>query len=63
MLFISSDVLKALSQPDAGSHSLLLDSDCVWTRPDPKLARLVQSDTLLLLDADQSRCLTLKYMA
>lgn len=50
--FYKLDVLKSLSQPDAGSHSLLLDSDCVWTRPNPTLVRLVQSDALLLLDAE-----------
>ncbi|WP_229743110.1 hypothetical protein [Hymenobacter qilianensis] len=50
--FYKLDVLRALSHPDAGQYSLLLDSDCVWTRPDPTLTRLVQSDVLLLLDAE-----------
>ncbi|MBC6607474.1 hypothetical protein H8B13_11655 [Hymenobacter sp. BT188] len=50
--FYKLDVLRALSQPEAGQYSLLLDSDCVWTRPDPALSRLVQSDVLVLLDAE-----------
>jgi hypothetical protein len=50
--FYKLDVLRALSKPDASAHSLLLDSDCVWTRPSPTLSSLVQSDALLLLDAE-----------
>jgi hypothetical protein len=50
--FYKLDVLRSLSQPEAGPYSLLLDSDCVWTRPAPALTRVVQSDTLLLLDAE-----------
>ncbi|QDA58879.1 hypothetical protein [Hymenobacter jejuensis] len=50
--FYKLDVLQELAKPTAADHSLLLDSDCVWTRPDPKLISLVQSDALLLLDAE-----------
>ncbi|MGY2133071.1 hypothetical protein ACW9KT_12640 [Hymenobacter sp. HD11105] len=50
--FYKLDVLRCLSMPESGSYSLLLDSDCVWTRPSLALTDLIQSDTLLLLDAE-----------
>lgn len=51
--FYKLEVLRELARPDAPAASLLLDSDCVWTRPAPELwAQLQRPDALLLLDAE-----------
>jgi len=50
--FYKLNAFFALSQPEAGPHSLLLNSDCVWTRPSPTLTQSIQSESLLLLDAE-----------
>lgn len=51
--FYKLEVLRELARPDADAGSLLLDSDCVWTRPMPALLELLrQPQTLLLLDAE-----------
>ena len=47
--FYKLEVLRALAAPEAGASSLLLDSDCVWTRPEPALARTVAAGPGLLL--------------
>lgn len=48
--FYKLEVMQALAQPDAGAHSLLLDSDCVWTRPEPGLEAALRAGQLLLFD-------------
>ncbi|AII50657.1 hypothetical protein [Hymenobacter sp. APR13] len=51
--FYKLEVLRELARPEAEAGSILLDSDCVWTRPVPALLELLrQPDTLLLLDAE-----------
>lgn len=51
--FYKLEVLRELARPEAEEGSLLLDSDCVWTRPTPALLELLrQPGTLLLLDAE-----------
>lgn len=49
--FYKLEVLQALADPALGPSSVLFDSDCVWTRPVPELARRLEtSNQLLLLD-------------
>lgn len=51
--FYKLDVMHQLGQL-AGTHSILLDSDCIWTKPNPQLVNDVESDTVLLYDVYQS---------
>lgn len=48
--FYKLEVMEALAQPDAADYSLLLDSDCVWTKTSPELEAAVCSGSLLLYD-------------
>jgi hypothetical protein len=48
--FYKLEVMRELARPDAGDTSLLLDSDCVWSRPDAELERTLNSGRLLLFD-------------
>ncbi|MBC6699253.1 hypothetical protein [Hymenobacter sp. BT190] len=51
--FYKLEVLREMARPEAEDGSILLDSDCVWTRPAPALLALLrQPGTLLLLDAE-----------
>ena len=47
------DVMKVLGK-DHRKVFILLDTDCLWTKPDEKLDELIQSGELLLLDIYQS---------
>lgn len=47
--FYKLDVLQALSR-ETGAPVLLLDSDCVWVRPDNFLTQVFQKNTVLLYD-------------
>jgi hypothetical protein len=47
--FYKLDVLKALSE-EKNAQILLLDSDCVWVRPDNYLAQVLQNNKVLLYD-------------
>ena len=46
------DVMKALAVEEG--DSILLDSDCVWTKPYSEIKRLLQSDVVLLYDVYKS---------
>ncbi|GAB3287282.1 hypothetical protein [Hymenobacter tenuis] len=48
--FYKLEVMSALSGPQAADCSLLLDSDCVWTRNSAELEAAVGSGSLLLYD-------------
>ncbi len=47
--FYKLEVLQALAAPGAAPCSLLLDSDCVWTRPAPALPQVLATGPGLLL--------------
>lgn len=48
--FYKLEVMRELASPQAADCSLLLDSDCVWTRSSPELEAAVGSGSLLLYD-------------
>ncbi|MCC3159258.1 hypothetical protein LJ737_18595 [Hymenobacter sp. 15J16-1T3B] len=48
--FYKLEVMQQLARPEAADYSLLLDSDCVWTRPEPALEATLRSGQLLLFD-------------
>ncbi|WP_210520965.1 hypothetical protein [Hymenobacter terricola] len=47
--FYKLEVLQALARAEAGDSSVLLDSDCVWTRPAPALHPQIAAGPGLLL--------------
>lgn len=57
--FYKLDVIKELGTVEG--HSLLLDSDCFWTKTDEELYALVQSDAVLLYNVYENKDPTVKY--
>jgi len=50
LAYYELDALKDLSKNNDDNYSIVLDSDCVWTKPDDRLNQLINSDKLLLFD-------------
>lgn len=51
--FYKLDVIKALGMEE-NKATILLDSDCVWTKPGKALEKLIKPNTLLLYDVYKS---------
>lgn len=52
--FYKLDIMRELGMEEENEYSVLLDSDCVWTKQNNELLNLLKTDQVLLYDVYQS---------
>lgn len=50
LAYYKFDVLNDLCNREENTYSIILDSDCIWTKKDKELTQLIKSDKLLIFD-------------